>query len=127
MQNTERKEITMVLKTGSELGEVSVANSVIAEIAGAVASNCYGVVGMASRNKKDGIVNLLRNDSMAKGISINVENNGIVVEIHLIVEYGVNINTICKSIVNRVRYNIEQTVGLKVNRVNVRVEGVRVD
>lgn len=117
----------MVLKTGSELGEVSVSNSVIAEIAGAVASKCYGVVGMASRNKKDGIVNLLRPDSMAKGISINIEDNGVVVEVHLIVEYGVNINTICKSIVNRVRYNIESNAGIKVKRVNVKVEGVRVD
>lgn len=117
----------MVLKTGSELGEVFVANSVIAQIAGAVASDCYGVVGMASRNKKDGFVSLLLTDSMSRGVGISVEDNGIVIDIHLIVEYGVNINTICKSIVNRVRYNIEQTVGLKVNRVNVRIEGVRVD
>lgn len=117
----------MVLKTGGELGEISVSNNVIAEIAGAVATKCYGVVGMASRNKKDGIVDLLRPDKMSKGISINVEDNGVVIEIHLIVEYGVNINTICKSIVNRVRYNIEQNAGIKVNRVNVKVEGVRVD
>ena len=56
-----------------------------------------------------------------------VEEGGVIVEIHLIVEYGININTICKSIVNRVRYTIENTVGIKVNRINVRVEGVRVD
>ena len=91
----------MVLKTSGDLGEVTISNNVISEIAGAVATKCYGVVGMASRNKKDGIVNLLRPDSMTKGISI--------------------------SIVNRVRYTIENTVGIKVNRINVRVEGVRVD
>lgn len=117
----------MVLKTNSELGEVTISNNVIAEIAGAVATKCYGVVGMASRNKKDGIVNLLKPDSMSRGISINVENDGVVVEIHLIVEYGVNINTVCKSIVNRVRYTIENSIGIMVNRVNVRVEGIRVD
>lgn len=117
----------MVLKTDSEIGEVSISNSVIAEIAGAVATKCYGVVGMASRNKKDGIVNLLRPDSMSKGISIDIADDGVIVEIHLIVEYGININTVCKSIVNRVRYSIENNVGIKVNRVNVRVEGVRVD
>ena len=87
----------MVLKTGSELGEVSISNSVISEIAGAVASRCYGVVGMASRNKKDGIVSLLRPDSITKGININIEDNGVVIEVHIIVEYGVNINTICKK------------------------------
>ena len=111
----------MVLKTSGDLGEVTISNNVISEIAGAVATKCYGVVGMASRNKKDGIVNLLKPDSMTKGISITVEEGGV------IVEYGININTICKSIVNRVRYTIENTVGIKVNRINVRVEGVRVD
>ena len=117
----------MVLKTSSELGEVSIANSVISEIAGAVAASCVGVVGMASRNKKDGIVNLLKSDSMSRGISISVEDEGVVAELHLIVEYGVNINEVCKDIVNRVRYAIENDVGIKVNRVNVKVEGVRVD
>ena len=110
----------MVLKTSGDLGEVTISNNVISEIAGAVATKCYGVVGMASRNKKDGIVNLLKPDSMTKGISITVEEGGVIVEIHLIVEYGINI-------VNRVRYTIENTVGIKVNRINVRVEGVRVD
>lgn len=117
----------MILKTNSDLGEVSIANNVIAQIAGAVATKCYGVVGMASRNKKDGIVNLLKSDNMSKGINISIEEDGVVVEIHLIAEYGVNINTVCKSIVNRVRYTIENVVGIKVNKVNVRVEGVRVD
>ncbi len=117
----------MVLKTSGNLGEVFISNSVIAEIAGAVAGKCYGVVGMASRNKKDGIVNLLMSDSVTRGINVNVEEDGIRVDMHIIVEYGININSICKSIVNRVRYTLESTVGLKVNRVNVKVEGVRVD
>ena len=117
----------MQLKTDEALGTVSISNSVIAEIAGAVANNCYGVVGMASRSKKDGIVSLLKPDSMTKGISVDVEEDGIIVEMHIIVEYGININTACKSIVNHVRYTLENTVGLKVNKVNVRVEGVRVD
>ena len=117
----------MILKTGGELGEVSINNSVIAEIAGAVAAKCYGVVGMAWRNKKDGIVNLLLPDTITKGINVSVQEDGVTIEIHIIVEYGININSICKSIVNRVRYTIENTAGLKVNQVNVRVEGVRVD
>lgn len=117
----------MQLKADGSLGTVSVSNSVIAEIAGAVAGKCYGVVGMASRSKKDGIVNLLKPDTMTKGINVTVQEDGIIVEMHIIVEYGININTTCKSIVNRVRYTLENSVGLKVNRVNVCVEGVRVD
>ena len=57
----------MVLKTSGDLGEVTISNNVISEIAGAVATKCYGVVGMASRNKKDGIVNLLKPDNATKG------------------------------------------------------------
>ena len=117
----------MSISKSTEFGNINISLDAIASLAGGVVTECYGVVGMASRNKKDGIVNLLKPDSMTKGISITVEEGGVIVEIHLIVEYGININTICKSIVNRVRYTIENTVGIKVNRINVRVEGVRVD
>ena len=117
----------MQLKTDDALGTVSVSNAVIAEIAGTVASKCYGVVGMAARSRKDGLVSLLKPDTVTKGISIFVQDDGITVEMHIIVEYGININTTCKSIVNRVRYTLENLIGLKVSKVNVRVEGVRVD
>lgn len=117
----------MILKTNNELGEIFVANSVIAEISGAVAAKCYGVVGMATRSKKDGIVNLLKRDSMAKGIGVSVDNSGVAIEMHIIVEYGTNITSVCKSIVNRVRYTVENAVGLKVSKVDVRVEGIRTD
>ncbi len=116
----------MAIKINSDLGEITISHVVIADIAGAVVNKCYGVVGMAYRNKKDGIVSLLKGDKMAKGIRIGVEDNGIVIEIHIIVEYGVNIHAICDSIVNNVRYKLESKTGLKVNRVNVQVESVRV-
>ena len=115
----------MVLKTSGSRGEVFIANSVIAEIAGAVASKCYGVVGMATRSRKDGLVSLLKADAMTKGIGVSVKDSGLIIDIHIIIEYVMNINSVCKSIVNRVRYTIEKSVGLKVNRVNVRVEGIR--
>ncbi|MDY3929046.1 MAG: Asp23/Gls24 family envelope stress response protein [Clostridia bacterium] len=116
----------MAIKINSEYGDVLVDNSVIASIAGAVANKCYGVVGMASRGKKDGIVSLLKPDSMTKGIKINVVESGIVIELHIMVEYGVNINAICNSIIHNVKYKIENKTGLKVTKVNVLVESVRV-
>lgn len=116
----------MAILINSEYGEVSVDNNVIASIAGAVATNCYGVVGMASRSKKDGIVDLLKPDKMTKGIKVSVNDAGIVVDLHIMVEYGVNINAICDSIINNVRYKIESNTGLKVTDVNVLVESVRV-
>lgn len=117
----------MYITTTNDLGNVMTTTGVIADIAGAVAAKCYGVVGMASRSKKDGFVSLLRAENMSKGIAVEETEDGIAVDLHIIVEYGVNIATICKSIVNRVRYNLEQMTGLSIKQINVRVEGVRVD
>ena len=116
----------MAIIINSEYGEVTVDNNVIASIAGAVANKCYGVVGMVSKNRKDGIVSLLKPDNITKGINIEVKDGGIVISLHIMVEYGVNINAICDSIVNNVKYKIESNTGLKVTKVNVVVESVRV-
>lgn len=117
----------MTIKTESNLGEVTISNSVIEKMAGAAATSCYGVVGMGARNKKDGFVSLLNIESMSKGISIVDMGDSICIEIHVIMEYGVNIKTNCQSIINNVRYTIEQNTGVKVSKVTVRVEGIRVD
>ncbi len=116
----------MAIMINSELGEITIDNNVIASIAGAAATKCYGVVGMASKNKKDGIVSLLKMENISKGIQISTEDNGIVITMSIIVEYGVNINAICDSIINNVRYKLEHNTGLKVKTINVRVESVRV-
>jgi uncharacterized alkaline shock family protein YloU len=117
----------MAIKINGELGDVFVDNTVIARIAGQVANKCYGVVGMAARSKRDGIVSLLKPNSMTKGIQVDVENAGIVITLSIIVEYGVNINVISESIMKNVRYTIEKVTGLQVNRVFVKVEDIRVD
>lgn len=121
----ERIDIMAIL-INSELGEISVDNNVIASIAGKVATSCYGVVGMASKSKKDGVISLLKLENMSRGIKVDVKENGIVIDLHIIVEYGVNINAICDSIVHNVRYKLEHNTGLKVTKVNVLVESVRV-
>jgi len=116
----------MAIKINSDLGEIFVDNNVIASIAGAVATKCYGVVGMAAKGKKDDIVQLLIKENMAKGIRIDTQDNGIVIDMSIVVEYGVNIHAICDSIINNVRYKLEHQTGLKVNKINVQVESVRV-
>ncbi len=118
--------IYVAILINSEYGEVTVDNNVIASIAGSVANKCYGVVGMASRGTKDGLVSLLKPDNMTKGIKVSVEDSGIVISMHIIVEYGLNINVICDSIIKDVKYKIESNTGLKVTSVDVIVESVRV-
>lgn len=116
----------MDLNYDSIFGKISVSPKLISEISGAVAENCYGVVGMASRSTKDGIVSLLQPDNRSRGVKITVEDNMPVVELHIIVEFGLNIKSICKSIANRVRYTLENVTGITVKCVNIRVEGIRV-
>lgn len=116
----------MSILINSEFGDISVNNGVIASIAGAAATKSYGVVGMASKSKKDGVIKLLKRENMTRGINVDVEDNGIVINLHIIVEFGVNINAICDSIIHNVRYQLEHNTGLKVKAVNVQVESVRV-
>ena len=116
----------MAIMINSDLGEISIDNNVIASIAGAVATKCYGVVGMASKSKKDGIVSLLKMENISKGIHVTTVDNGIVIDMSIMVEYGVNINAICDSIINNVKYKLEHNTGLKVSKINVKVESVRV-
>lgn len=110
----------------NSLGEITVSPKIIADIAGKVASKCYGVVGMASKNTKDGLVNLLRGDNISKGVHITIGENGILVELHIVVQFGLNINSTCQSIVQRVRYSLENMTGIPVKCVNIKVDGVRV-
>ncbi len=115
----------MAILIDSEYGQVTIANDVVASIAGAVATKSYGVVGMAAKNRKDGLVSLLKFDNMSKGVKVTAEDGGIVITMHIMVEYGVNIKAICDSIIHNVEYKIEKNVGLKVKKVEVIVESVR--
>ena len=107
-------------------GDVLISLDVIAKAAGIVATGCYGVVGMAYRSKKDELANLLKKDSLTKGIKVTVVDKTVNIDIHIIIQYGVNINAICTSIINNVKYQVNHMTGLDVNEVNVYVEGFRV-
>lgn len=111
----------------NEFGSITISSSVISAIAGSVATKCYGVVGMAFKNTKDGIVNLLKAGNLSKGIQVSFdENNALIINMHIVVQYGVNINAICESIMHNVKYQVTDITGLQVGSVNVYVESVRV-
>ncbi len=117
----------MAIKTETERGAIIMSNTVIAHIAGMVATGCYGVVGMAYKNAGDSFASLLKWDSITKGIKVTTEDDKISIDLHIIVEYGVNIKVISDSIISNVRYNVESMTGFRVGRVTVNVEGIRVD
>ena len=110
----------------TELGNVIIDNEVIAKYAGSAAVECFGVVGMAAVNMKDGFAKLLRRESLNRGVNITVNENKITVDFHIIVSYGVSISAVADNLVSNVRYKIEEFSGLPVEKINIYVEGVRV-
>ncbi|MDF2839994.1 MAG: putative alkaline shock protein [Clostridia bacterium] len=116
----------MPAKLSNKFGEVYIADDVLANIAGLATIECYGLVGMASKNAKDGLVELLRRDNINKGVKISTEGEDIVVDLFVIVKFGTNISTVADNIISKVKYTLENITGLKVKRVNLNIQGVRV-
>ena len=92
-----------MIKVRTDQGEISISNAVFTTITGAAATNCFGVKGMAYRSMTDGIVHLLRPESMSKGVKVTYnDDNTVSIELHIVVENGVNITTVCRSIMGEV-------------------------
>lgn len=111
----------------TKYGEIIIDTDVIAKYAGSVVVECFGIVGMAAVNVKDGIVKLLKKDRLTKGISVSFsENNGVTLNFHVIVAYGVSISTVADNLIDNVKYKLEKFTGMQINKINIFVEGVRV-
>ena len=111
----------------TDLGIITVSPDVIATYAGSVAVECFGIVGMAAVNMKDGLVKLLKKDYLTHGINVAIdEDNKITIDFHVIVSYGVSISTVSDNLIETVRYKVEEFTGMKVGKINIFVEGVRV-
>ena len=116
----------MDCKFNTALGQVTVDEDVITKVAGYAALECYGIVAMSSKRAKDGLVQWLGRENLSKGIQIRMVDDMLDVDLFIIVEYGISIAEVCKTIVDTVRYKLESMTGVKVRRVNISVEGVRV-
>ena len=125
-ENKKRGGASMRGQFENSLGTVSIDSEVVATYAGSVAVECFGIVGMAAVSMKDGLVKLLRKDSLKHGISVTItEDNRIRLNFHVIVAYGVNISTIADNLVSNVKYKVEDFTGMEIEKINIYVEGVR--
>ncbi len=116
-----------MIRHKNENGSVNVSTSVYTDIAGTVASNCFGVKGMAARSVKDGVYHLLRKESMSKGVNVQLhEDDTISIDLHIIVDNGVNLNTVGESIISRVRYEVSKYTGTEVRAVNVFIDSMMI-
>lgn len=116
----------MPAKTSTKYGGINIDDNVIATLAGISAMESYGIVGMASKNATDGLFELLKWDNLSKGIKVRNENSSINIDLHVILEYGVRISVVAENIIDRVKFNLEELTGMKIDEINVHVEGIRV-
>ena len=116
-----------MIRLQTEKGEVSISDAALSNITGAAATSCFGVKGMAYRSMTDGLVHLLRREAMSKGVKVTYNEDGTVsIELHIIVENGVNIATVCRSIMGEVKYVVTKNTGVEVREVNVFVDSITV-
>lgn len=116
----------MIRQTNNQ-GSVNVTASVYTDIAGNAASNCFGVKGMAARSVTDGVYHLLRKESMSKGVHIEFhEDRSISIDLHIMVNDGVNLTAVGSSIISEVRYKVSQYTGTEVRAVNVYVDSMTI-
>lgn len=117
----------MPMQIDNEWGKVFVSNEVIAVLAGSAALDCYGLVGMASRKQlKDGIAELLGRENLSRGVEVRSEADGIHIELHIIVSYGTKISEVAHNVQSKVKYVLNDVVGLKADFVDIVVQGVRI-
>jgi len=112
----------------THLGNVIVDPGVIMQYAGSVAVECFGIVGMANVNVKDGLVKLLKINSadICRGIQVSLTENGkLSLDFHIIVSYGVSIQAVVDNLINNVKYKVEEFTGLEIGNINVFVEDVK--
>ena len=109
-----------MIRQVNDNGTVKVDASVYTDIAGTAAANCFGVKGMAARSVKDGLYHLLRRESASKGVLVEFHEDGsISIDLHVMVDHGVNLNAVGASIISEVRYVVTSTTGTEVRAVNV--------
>ncbi len=117
-----------MIRRENELGSIAVSNNVYTKIAGNAANNCFGVKGMAIRSVADGLVHLLRKESMSKGVLVTTNEDGTIsIDLHIMVDQGVNIPAVGASIISEVRYVVSKQTNTEVREVNVLVDSMNID
>jgi len=110
----------------SDLGEIKVNIEVVETLAGLAAVDCYGLVGMVAQDLQSGLTSILGKESIRKGVTVNAGEDGLEVDLHVIVGYGIKIKEVANNVMQKVTYELKKNAGIPVATVNVNVRGVRV-
>ena len=116
-----------MIHQNNENGSVNVSTSVYVDIAGTAATHCFGVTGMAARSVTDGVYHLLRKESAGKGVHVEFHEDGTIsIDLHIMVNHGVNLTAVGASIISEVRYVVTKCTGTEVRNVNVYVDSMMI-
>ena len=116
-----------MIRNVNENGSVNVSTSVYTDIAGTAAINCLSVKGMVARSVSDGLYHLLRKESLGKGVKVEFhEDNTITIDLHIMVDHGVNLQAVGESIISEVRYVVTKCTGTDVRAVNVHIDSMMI-
>ena len=123
--NLSKGELQYMVTIQNKRGNIRITDDVITFLAGDAATNCFGVKGMAGKSRESGIYQLLRRESMSKGVSVpyNVDDS-ISISLHIVVDHGVNVVALCSSIMNEVSYKLHDATGVPVRSVDVYVDSM---
>ena len=117
-----------MIKIENPNGYIEITNNYFANLVGRAAQSCFGVTGMVNSNPYQSIKSVIKNkgskDNLDQGVVVKSANDKLTIELHISVSYGVNINAIVESIVNKVRYTVEEATDLQVSKVNVYVDAL---
>ncbi|MFG6148957.1 Asp23/Gls24 family envelope stress response protein [Halobacillus sp. B23F22_1] len=117
----------MSIDLHNNYGHITISNDVISTIAGGAAVECYGIVGMASKNQlRDGLAEMLRRENFSKGVVVRQDEGHVHIDMYIIVSYGTKISEVAHNVQSQVKYALNKNVGLSVNSVNIYIQGVRV-
>ena len=110
----------------TRIGKITLSNSYFSKLIGRAVTSCFGVVGMVPRGSKQRLLGFVsKKDRLDTGVVVRGDFSSIVVDLHIVVSYGMNINAIAKSIVNKVQYTVTSATGIKVKKVTVKVDGIK--
>ncbi len=117
----------MAIKMENDFGYIDVSIEALATLAGVTTTECYGVVGMVSRNHvKDGIASILRRENYSKGIEVSQDGDKININLHVVLCYGVKISEVCLEIQKKVKFEVEKAFEGIISSVNVEVKGIKI-
>ena len=117
----------MTVTINTQHGNVDIATDVIATVVGASTTEIFGVVGMTSKNAvKDNFRNILGQENYSKGVVVTTTDNQTIIGVYVVVSYGVKISEVAKNIQERIRFNLENQLGIVAAKVNVYVQNVKV-